>query len=439
MNFKKLILALCIGAILTPLAQAKNLVQYLDLQEQITHHATSVNSLYELLQYQQNAKINAKKLSSAIEQQQRENAMREYAYNLAIRTAITSQLSKAQEQVNANARNLDSIYNFEPLMIQGRVIPPVITEVRNLYNQNTPHQIRLSGAVYDIYSQARFSSTAPNWRDYLVFPNEKNAYELLAYGATGFEPKNDRERQVWVSATKKGWQAGVEQANDIIRLAMERLNRDYTGMVRFHTFVAQGKITLPIISSYQLHNTNLGERLILDEKLLQIQTLPTFNTPQDHTLRKVQGSLNYTVTQENLEPITSPDSQAPNADKVIANHLQGKPLTEPTFDTAERSAKAFYERPLVVKIDRQYIFNDTTSATADMNENTTLYPSAIKDTLGEPVRQENNEVGPNQSIDLKIAPSVIHEPTATNPTPHVDIEIPYWQSYKEENHDKNSH
>lgn len=403
MRLNKLFLSLFAGLFLSYTAHAQSLTSLADKAFEIESETAKINSMYELLQYQQNAKQNSLKMLSAIEQQARETAMKEYAYNLAIKTAITSQLGKAHDDVKANSRNLDAIYNFEQLMIQGKVVPPVITEARNLYNQNTPNQIRLSGAVYDIYAQARFSSTAPNWRDYLVFPNERDAYELIAFGATGFEPKNERERKIWVTATKQGWDAGIAQANDMVLTAMDRLNRDYVGMVRFHTFVAQGRVSMPVISSYNLYDSNLGERLVLDERLLQIQTLPTFKTPDSLTQRQAQGlTVNHVLsmdTPKRAKDLALNKPQNEGADVLVAKVIDGKPLTEPPFDdvaVTPTMPKMPYEQPLNVTIKRTYVFNSSTMLMGADGEQLPLgnpvegvqelnktMPS-VQDTIGEP-------------------------------------------------------
>ena len=209
---------------------------------------------------------------------ERDKAMMEYAKMTAIRAAMSMRFKQIQWAVQTNSRNLDAIYNFQPLMIQQRVVPPVITEARNLYNQDNHMQIRLSRAIYNIVKQARFSTTAPNWRDYLNFSYESNAFPDYAFVSKEIYPKTSHERKLWEDATKEGWRLGLAQANGILQQAMDRLNRDYIGMIRFHEFVLDGKINSPVINSYNLYDNNDGDRLRIDEQLLQIEVLPSFIT-----------------------------------------------------------------------------------------------------------------------------------------------------------------
>nr|WP_240533995.1 type IV secretory system conjugative DNA transfer family protein [Aeromonas veronii] len=69
----------------------------------------------------------------------------------------------------------------------------------------------------------------------------------------------------------------VEQANLMLQYGLDRMNRDYTGMLRFHSFVMQGKLTMPAIASESIAVTHNGQTMAVDETLLRITTLPEFN------------------------------------------------------------------------------------------------------------------------------------------------------------------
>lgn len=265
---------LCVHSI--PTAHASLLSVY-ESGKARSNQNLSIDSIEQLLQLQDKGKGQRQKALTAMMNQSRLESMKSYAYGVAVRTALIKQIGRINQEIKAQSRALDAIYNFEPLMLAGgRVVPPVLTEARNIYNQNTNRQIRLSGAVFDIYEQARFTSVAPNWREYLELPPIAESYETLALSTAGFEPKTDEEKQVWVKATEQGWHDGTHQANQLLQSAFDNLNRDYKGMVRFHQFVADGRITMPVINTYEMYDSNDGSRLVLDEQLLNIQTLPEF-------------------------------------------------------------------------------------------------------------------------------------------------------------------
>lgn len=203
----------------------------------------------------------------------RSQALFDTALGLGIKTGIDWQLRNIRLLVAQQQRTLDTIYDFESLMIQGRVVPPVIIEARDLYNQEGDHALRLSGAYYKIESQARFSSVAPSWREYLTFPSSSPA----PMGFDMMKPKNSAEEKLWKQAVADGWRQGVEQANVMLEHGMDRLNRDFTGMLRFHGFVLQDKITMPIIASESIPVINDGSTMTVDETLLRITSLSEFD------------------------------------------------------------------------------------------------------------------------------------------------------------------
>ena len=207
-------------------------------------------------------------------QKARAQALMDTATGIGLRAGLSWQLRNVDAAVGKLSRDLELIYNFNPLMIQQRVVPPVITEARDLYNQEGDFAVRLSGAYYKIERQARFASVSPNWREYLSFPKAT----VMQPGRMSLSPATDEEREIWREAVKSGWDQGVEQANIMLTQAMDRLNRDFGGMARFHRFVITGKISLPAIATEDIAVSRAPAVLAVDETLLRITTLPDFNS-----------------------------------------------------------------------------------------------------------------------------------------------------------------
>ncbi len=208
-------------------------------------------------------------------QKARSQAIADTALSVGVKAGLSWQLRNIEAAVNKAGRDLDLVYDFTPLMIKQRVVPAVITEARDLYNQDGDYAVRLSGAFYTIKQQARFASVAPNWREYLTFPRTT----VDKSGMMGMMmPNGDTERDVWRVTVKSGWEQGVEQANIMLTMAMDRLNRDFVGMTRFHRFAIEGKVSLPAIATEEIAVTKEGATMATDETLLRLTTLPDFNS-----------------------------------------------------------------------------------------------------------------------------------------------------------------
>jgi len=203
----------------------------------------------------------------------RSQAILDTALGLGVKAGMAWQLRNINAAISRRERDFDTIYDFGHLLIQDRVVPPVITEARDLYNQDGDYALRLSGAYYKIEYQARFSSVAPNWREYLTFPTpDLERASLMA----ALLPRDSDEKRIWQLAVSDGWLQGVDQANVMLKYGLDRMNRDFTGMIRFHTFVMQGKLSMPAIASEFIDLTNSGQTMSVDETLLRITTLPEF-------------------------------------------------------------------------------------------------------------------------------------------------------------------
>ncbi|NIF27699.1 type IV secretion system protein DotC [Pantoea sp. Tr-811] len=204
----------------------------------------------------------------------RGEAILDAALQVGVKAGLAWQLTNINNALKLREREFDTVYDFGTLMIQDRVVPPVITEARHLYNQDGDYTLRLSGAAYKIESQARFSSVPPSWRDYLNFP-------LPSYDRTSLVsalvPRSSEEERVWKLAVREGWKQGIEQANLMLAYGFDRMNRDIDGMRRFSEFARHGQVTLPIISGAAIPVTKEGRSMAVDETLLRITTLPAFN------------------------------------------------------------------------------------------------------------------------------------------------------------------
>jgi defect-in-organelle-trafficking protein DotC len=261
----------------------------------------------------------------------RSQAILDTALGVGVKAGMAWQLRNIEEAIKRHQRDLDTIYDFGRLMIQDRVVPPVIIEARDLYNQDGDYTLRLSGAYYKIEYQARFSSVAPNWREYLTFPKpDLDRSALMA----ALLPRNSEEKKVWELAVADGWKQGVEQANLMLQYGLDRMNRDYIGMLRFHSFVMQGKLTMPAIASESIAVTHNGQTMAIDETLLRITTLPEFNGKMANWTSAIKSSSDASPTAQIAAPPPPPPKTDPKNSAVAHPYSasssvpEAKPLPE---------------------------------------------------------------------------------------------------------------
>lgn len=216
-------------------------------------------------------------VAKAAQEQERVKALLNEAYSRGIRVGLNSELKVIRMLIEKNQRNLDATYDFSPLMIKEKVVPPVIIESRNLTQNKNGKILKTTDMIYSIKSQAYFSNTAPNWRSYLNFPVADYALDLTDHVTKATMPKGQEQTKIWRQKTTEGFVEGQRQANLMFEHQMNRLNTDYIGMLKFHQFVLDGRISMPSISSRDLSVTSTGNTISLNQRLLTIKTLPSFD------------------------------------------------------------------------------------------------------------------------------------------------------------------
>lgn len=297
----------------------------------------------DFLKQQKRIQRNTRFVDDSVANDVQMQVLADYAKQLAMQSAMRSGMSNISKNLKRYERQLDAIYNFQPLMIHSKVVPPVITEAVDLFNQNGDMQIRLTDRVYDIVQQARITSTPPNWRDYLQFSDEPAAFDDGLFMTSAMVPKSKIEKEIWEKATRDGWRLGIQQANTHLLESFDRLNRDYIGMIRFHTLVAEGKIDMPAISSYELYDNTDGVRLLMGEKLFQISSLPQFKKPTPDLKKIHKGNLaKEGFVQQREENMVDVKTDTPIADTIeqpAIKQSQNATHDAPVIDHAPRQSK----------------------------------------------------------------------------------------------------
>ena len=218
-------------------------------------------------------------ISTEVQNRERLKAILDAAYQHAVKVGIQSEMNGVRNALQDPKveRNLDGIYNFQTLMLKERVVPPVITEARDIVQNKNGTAFKTTSAVYKIEKQAYFSTLPPNWRTYLTFPSNDYDVDLTETPTKELMPRNSREYEAWKSKTIQGYNEGKKIANEMFEYSLNKLNRDYLGMVRFHQFVLEGKVSMPSLSRADLAISNTGSVMAIDQKLLTIRTLPSFD------------------------------------------------------------------------------------------------------------------------------------------------------------------
>lgn len=195
---------------------------------------------------------------------------------LAFRSFYIAEELKGQEDV------LDKVFDFQQLLVKapsGLLIePPIVSEADNaLIVAKGGIEAAVADRIYNINKNAKIVTAPRNWRQYI----DPVRIEEIAKPPKILWPQTKEEEKRWSTHFDKGWNAGIDQANQIFQSNIERLTSDFNGMILYRIMVAQGMISEP----YALHEdrgiTGGKNEMRIGDRALRITGPSEFKTGYD--------------------------------------------------------------------------------------------------------------------------------------------------------------
>lgn len=200
-------------------------------------------------------------------------AMRETAVTLGMQAGVRYRYNQINDELEYIALQLDEIFNFKPLLIGGgMLLPPIIDHVEGGFSLESNDLINQSDATYMLRKDARLVSTAPSWRDYL-----KQQFSVLDNVNKVMLPKDDEEKAFWQSAVLDGWNKGIQQADNVFTLNLNKLKRDYLGISTFHSLARQNIVAMPALAVGDMGVSINGRTMDVGQKIFRITRHAEFN------------------------------------------------------------------------------------------------------------------------------------------------------------------
>lgn len=192
-------------------------------------------------------------------------AIRQAAMSLGARGGLAWQARNIDLAMRSEEIFLDQIFDFNQLMLNHNVLPPVLIESDNNLSLDDDDTLRINTKTYRIIRPARFVTAPPNWRDYLWLrfdqPDLTNRSLL---------PQTRAEAQVWNHYVKIGWNNGIAQANMIFTDNLNRLKRNMLGMILYRKLLALHMVSSPFVAKAQLGVTGDATQLHINDQVLRI-------------------------------------------------------------------------------------------------------------------------------------------------------------------------
>ncbi len=208
--------------------------------------------------------------SAALPLNIRGDALKEAAFSLGARGGLSWRTFLIRDDLEKQARYLDKVFDFRQLLIpapSGMLIePPIISEMYDaMLIEQGGNEAAVADRVLNIGTNARIVSTARTWRFYL----ERQWGEVLPPPDV-LRPNNEEERAMWERNVAKGWEKGIDQANEIFQLDLNQLVADYQGMIRYRSLLAQGMVSPPYAMQIDRGVTGDGKTMRIGDRALTI-------------------------------------------------------------------------------------------------------------------------------------------------------------------------
>jgi defect-in-organelle-trafficking protein DotC len=260
MNWKHILLSLAIPGMLTACASQQQNYDNID--------TTNISQLES---------IRVNPLSPSTSKGQFSNLRVKLLKDSAMTVGAQAGLAYASEKMNVrmaqDKKYLDTIFNFDAMVLSHGVIPPVLVVGDNSLNLDDPNTIRVADRTYKIVKQAQFATTPPNWREYLLL-----AYAKPELPDKSLLPRNSFEQKIWREGIRAGWEKGITQSHSIFQQSLARLKRDYRGMILYRKLLQEKMISPPFVARTELGITGDGNDMRINDQVLRIVELPQLQT-----------------------------------------------------------------------------------------------------------------------------------------------------------------
>ena len=209
-------------------------------------------------------------------EEKRHSAMRLAALGFGARAGLARRSWEIGVMLERLSAPLSAIYRFGDLMLTEHgftVLPPVLAETRQAFRLGLG-QARAASArrVLRIVEPERIVSAAPHWRDYLV-----RSWRKPAPPAAVLFPRTGPETTLWRQWLAEGWAHGTALGDDIFAADLDRLNRTFEGVVRWHRLHLADMVSAPGVTTAYTAATGHERLLRIGETSVRLDRRAAFN------------------------------------------------------------------------------------------------------------------------------------------------------------------
>ena len=202
--------------------------------------------------------------------ERRQAAMRDAALGFGTQSGLVRRAFELGQVLDRYERQLDRVYRFDRVLIERegfQVLPPVVVETTHAFRRGDDgRRAATARRVLRIERPAQVVGRAPRWRGYF-----ERTWETPRPPSAVLFPRAKAERELWRRWVEEGWAEGTRLAEDIFAADLDRLNRDFEGVVRWRVLEAQRMVTAPELDVMRWAVVGGGREMRVDERAIAIE------------------------------------------------------------------------------------------------------------------------------------------------------------------------
>lgn len=204
--------------------------------------------------------------------------------------------------------DLSQVFDFgrvtsEAPVKAGVIIPPVVSRSFNAFVTDAEgRNASVADEYLTIVTPGRIAPVAPTWRDYLIFTSAEPEMP-----ATSLLPSDAAEKAMFEGWVSQGWSAGVELADAEFGERLDRLKRDYQGMLQYRRLVSMGMMDRMVLADADFGVTEEGNEMRIGSRNVQIVSDAQFQSdPTSWKVRDVSARDAMIVETGEIPSLSAP-------------------------------------------------------------------------------------------------------------------------------------
>jgi defect-in-organelle-trafficking protein DotC len=196
---------------------------------------------------------------------------------------------EVEKLLEKRSGQLSQVFDFSRVVSEapakaGYIVPPIVSRSFNAFDSDADgREAAVADEYLTIVAPGKIRPVQPTWRDYLLF-----APKSPEEPARSLYPRSAAEKDLFEDSFREGWIAGVGLADAEMESRLDRLRRDYEGMLQYRRLVSMGMMDRMVLQDADFGVTGGGNEMRIGSRTVSIVSDAEFDTnPKRWSVRTV--------------------------------------------------------------------------------------------------------------------------------------------------------